>query len=432
MKTKYSILVIIFFCSISSLWAADKFWQLAWIKYQLERGTNQGDLRNYDWDATVRLELEKSSNEYINSLATNNSILYAPELEDYLQQKLLQIYPEPYWKCRYAVLNKISVVKSSVPDIQVLNNGQILISTGMLYLIDNDDELVALLSQVTAQFVLDLNYYSYKSHKSSGLFSAILGASAYIVSNVALNRKYEDYERNQYFSEAAGDATLLVSGGIFNAIDKANDKVLQMKADSIARSYLVAKNLKVDALSNIMTKIYKYADNHPEYSDVSLLAHYDRYPKRLKNLGYNLKEIEIVHNKNIDYDRNISEALNMNASLLTAGCDYIEANHDLNRITESGYAIEETFLLKVAIVKYTQNSEEANKTILDLLEQAEKVPTSNSESIDIERGLVYYRMNKKFMALDAFLNARKKIESVANYDGEEMSWLNKMIAKCRL
>jgi hypothetical protein len=432
MKTKSTLFAIICLFLTCSLYSQnDKFWQLTWLKYQVARSVERFNINKFDWDQTVRNELEKSSNDYIENLESNNSFLYAPELADYLHHKLFEIYPEPFLSNRIAVIREIRVIKSSTPDIQVLNNGQILISTGMLSLIETEDELTALLAQQIAWFVLDLNYSTFKDHKRSELTSAILGVTAQIVTNVALNRKSYDYERNFILGAVAGDATQLISGSIFSSLSTKANKELEMKTDSVAKAYLIKKNINSEALCSLYSKLWEYGSMHPEYSTAGVLADFNRIPIRLKALEFKFNE-KAIHLKDQKFDKIISESLNQNASILIGNYENDAAIANLDRVIDSDCAIEETYLYKAIALKTSQKSTDLDGFILELLDKAEQHVSNNSEAIDIERGLVYYRMNKKTLALDSFTNAKKKIETQANFSQEELIWVNKMIARCKL
>jgi hypothetical protein len=411
--------------------AQNNFWQLSWIRFQLEQNPQSYNPKKIDWDPLARNELEKTSDNFILDLETNNSFLYAPELDDYLHRKLLEIYPQPFISSRYSIIRNISVVKSSAPDVQVLNNGQILITTGMLCLIETEDELTALLTQQVARFVLDMNYITYKKYRNNDLASFFLGTTATIVTNTALNKKNENYERNYFLGQTAGLATILISSSIFNAMKKRYNLDFEMKIDSLTIEYLSLKKIKTETLGNLMVKIREYANNHPEYSDVSFLTQTESYPKRLKRLEHKPDNDQIIQ-KDAQYDRNISEALTKNASLLISRFDYNEANQYLDRVIDAEYAIEDTYLLKANILRNTQITKEANDSILHLLQLAEKSSTAYSQEIDVERGLLYYRMNNRPLALEAFMNAKKKLESLYNSTDSELVWVNKMIARCKL
>jgi len=112
--------------------------------------------------------------------------------------------------------------------------------------------------------------------------------------------------------------------------------------------------------------------------------------------------------------------------------DYTEAIRNADRLINNGLAYEDTYLLKAMALRNLPSNVDNNQAILNLLKLADSKPTMKSEYIDIERGLIYLRMNNKSEALSSFLTARRKINEMGNPSYEQLSWLNKIIGRCSL
>lgn len=432
MKLKKLFLLVSFaYLTIQAYSQDQKFWQRIWLKWNVEESSAPFKINNFDWDPKLRNELINSSDQYFDNLINNNSIVYEPELEFYLKQKLFEIYPEPYINNPYAIIKEIVLVKSPAPDVQVLNNGKVIITTGMLALTETEDELMAILAQQIGQFVYDLNLKSYKDQKNSQIATQIIGATATIATTYALSKKSDDYSWNSFWGESAGIAATIISGSIFNAIASHHNLEQVMKTDQITLAFLNDRKLNLEALGNILDKIWKYAIAHPEYSNFSMMTELERYPKRLNNINYKYSN-EAKQFTDKEYDKKIADVFDQNALLLIIQENNAEAIKYLDRLINANYAIEETYLLKAIALRKLPSSTVDNNVILDLLEKADLYATNNSENIDIERGLAYYRLNNKPIALKAFLSAKAKITSQANFSVEQLIWVNKMIARCRI
>lgn len=410
----------------------NNYWEIAWIKFQMDKANGSVDLRKFDWDDEARSELKKASDDYINSLQANNSFLYAPEIDDYLSQKLKVIYPTQYSKSEYSHIGKIQIIKSYNPEIQVLNNGYILLTTGMLSLISNEDELNALLIQQIAKVVFDLNYSSYKDNRSGLMTSFIIGTTVGAITQGVLDNKHPKNSDDNYFlGTISGTTAGLISNSIFNAIANGYNKDLIMKVDSVTIDFMKQQNINQSAFGDILSKIYLFNKSKNNLSDDDPSQQLKFIPKRLTAIGYKYDKQKKEVN-DIVYDRLISEALNQNAANLY-GVQYFEdAMICVNRVIESGYGIEDTYLIKALILSNFQASDKTNDEILKNLTLAESIPTNNSFEIDHVKGLIYFRMKSYTLAIESFTNAKRKLENNPSGYEDELIWLNKMIAKCKL
>jgi len=391
---------------------------------------NNSNLKDYDWNVRKRQQLEQDAAKYLEDIESKNTILYAPELSDYLHRRLLRIYPTPFWPVHFTEINDVIVVVSTVPDIQLLNNGKILITTGMICLASNEDELTALIAQQVANLVLDINFEAYKGGRTSDNASIFMGAGTQIATTVAMDRKGDDYYWNSVVGALAGDATMIIAGSIFNSMSSRADLNRKMRADTLAKKFLMQFSVDGNALGRIMNKIWNYSKQHPENENFGVLASSERYAKRLKNLGY--KQENEIDSIDRAYIRATSAAIDQNAMQLMKNQKYDDASVLLDKIINQGVAMEDDYVMKAVILRYKNDSEKNDYEILRLLDLAETRPNTNSENIDIERALAYIRLGRTAEALSSLEKARDKVEHYTNPSEEQLSWINKTIARYRV
>lgn len=106
------------------------------------------------YQESLRKEQAQEANDYLRELEQSKLFYEDAAVEDYLQCLLLSIIPEQMAVKREGV-PQIRVLKSPSPDMLMLANNCLLISTGMLTTLDTEEELYAILSREVAHYVLD-------------------------------------------------------------------------------------------------------------------------------------------------------------------------------------------------------------------------------------------------------------------------------------
>jgi hypothetical protein len=435
MRIKRILLTLLLCLTVASAFSQPDFWQKSWILMQLKSAENARgivpNLNKYDWNVRKRQQLEQDANQYLENIESKNTILYAPELSDYLHRRLLKIYPKPFWPIHFSEINDVIVVVSSVPDIQLLNNGKILITTGMICLASNEDELTALIAQQVSNLILDVNFEAYRSGRTTENAAVLMGAGAQVATTVAMDRKNDDYYWNSVVGELAGDATMIIAGSIFNSMSSRADLNRKMRADTLTKRFLIQFNTDDRAIGRIMNKIWNYSKQHPEYENFGVLASSEKYEKRLKNLEYKA-DATTIDSVDRAYIRATSAAIEQNVMQLMKKQKYDEASLLLDKIINQGVAVEDDYVMKAVILRYKNDSQTNDNEILRLLELAESRPNTNSENIDIERALAYIRLGRTAEALGSLEKARDKVEHYTNPSEEQLSWINKTIARYRI
>ena len=103
----------------------------------------------------LRKELIQEADQYLLELEKSNLFYDDASTEDYLQCALLDILPQNAQKENEVNIPMVRILKSSTPEIMMLANHTLLISTGMLATLDSEDELYALLAREVTHYMAD-------------------------------------------------------------------------------------------------------------------------------------------------------------------------------------------------------------------------------------------------------------------------------------
>ncbi len=102
----------------------------------------------------LRKELDEESNEFIDILRRNDFFFNDEYLEDYIQTLLYKVHSITLNDKRPGNLN-IKILRNNTPNAFCLPNGTIVINTGLLSIINTEEELLGILAHEVAHFVLD-------------------------------------------------------------------------------------------------------------------------------------------------------------------------------------------------------------------------------------------------------------------------------------
>ena len=434
MKTKLILLGLLFF-SLQTVAnnTTNNFWTTQWLNSSgsnnLSTNDYQNQLHNHNWNYKNRQLLHEAAHEYIVNLEIQDALYSDPELEDYLYQLIYQIHPEAFPSQQKTHLN-IKIVRSLIPETFSFTNGTILISTGMLSLLQSEDELVSVLTREIAHLCLDHNIETYTALQTKNTIAAIIGAGAYVATAANSLDKGDDFFEADYLSSAVSVGAELLSYGILSALGVGYNRSRIYKADEIAQEWMIKNQRSPYALPQVIRRLQFF---ETKYKGTVLTLSENRF--FLKNRFENIlekKKNKLSPSKiklmpiDINYDTHISECLKTNSKLLVADEFYTEAIPYLNRSIQSNWTSGEACLLKAIALRHTKYSDSDNKEIISLLEKAKDNAVMNLPWIWSEEGLIYLRLKERQEALNAFseFNDFYKKQQI-----ETPIWALKMIAK---
>jgi hypothetical protein len=109
---------------------------------------------------------------------------------------------------------------------------------------------------------------------------------------------------------------------------------------------------------------------------------------------------------------------------------YIQSLNLVNKIIDTGFGIEEDYLLRAKLYQILRSDDDALKEALSSLEIAESLGNQNLMDIYSEKGILLIKMSRWNEALEAFLKYREMITNQPD-SALEMKWCTQMIHKCR-
>lgn len=434
MKIRLILLMLLFvgFQSIANNPNRD-FWTQKWMKSVQngqEYANNYNSLIHYhNWQYKNRRILHEVAQDYLGQLEMNQVLYLDPELEDYLYQLVYQVHPNQFPKQQKIRVN-VKIIKSIIPEVFSFTNGTIIISTGMLSLIHNEDELVALLTREIAHLTLDHNLKEYTAIQTKKTLSSIIGAGIYTATTLNQINKNRSFWEADYLGSVAGVGSELLSYGLLSALGVGYNKSRIYKADAIAQEWMMQNNRDPYALSKVLRRLLFFEGKHKgtnlaldeKRSFLTTRFHKIIKKNKLKQAGINTVEVDV------NFDTKISQCLKANSKLLVAGEYYADAIPYLDRSINSHWALGESYLLKAIALRHMKYTKEDNMEILSLLNQAKENAVMALPWVWSEEGLIQMRLNQDEKALFAF----QKFDEY--YEKEQIAtplWARQMIAKLR-
>jgi Zn-dependent protease with chaperone function len=409
------------------------FWTQIWMDntsaQEIAQGNYQQSLHNHHWNYKNRKILHDASQEYLIQLELQDAFYIDPGLEDYLYQLVNQIRSKEFPAQQKVHLN-VKMIKSVIPETFSFANGTIIISTGMLSLLQSEDELLAILAREVAHLTLDHNVETYTAIQTKRTIAGIIGAGAYIASTVNAMDKGESFWDADYLGSFVGAGSELLSYGLLSALGVGYNKSRTYEADKIAQEWIMANKKNPYALAQAIRRLQFYENQHRgtihELSENRFFLK-NRFENILSKKKYKLLPSGIKMTQiDSDYDTNISDCLKTNSKLLVANECYTEALPLLERSIQSEWTSGESYLLKAIALRHTKYSDDDNENILSILDKAEKNAVADLPWIWSERALIHLRLDENNAALEALIRYEEYFEQDQS---DNTLWARRMIAK---
>lgn len=378
----------------------------------------------------LRREQSQEANEYLRELEQSQLFYEDAAIEDYLQCLLLSIAPEQMAVAR-EVLPQVRVLKSSSPDMFMLSNNTLLVSTGMLATLDSEDELYAMLSREVAHYVLDHAIITVNKNVARARRAEFWGA---VLDGLAAATEEILYERYDYYVPglvfAANDVVqALVNESIINRMGLDYSARQEGEADKVAMQFMELMGKDSRALVSALAKIYAYyapmeREKLPQYASLS---------DRLERMG----EVKPLEEDRI-YLKKTSGVVSYEAAQQDYNKDYKESRRIATKNIENGMACSDDYLMVARSIMKLSNTPESNEECLTYLEKADE--TSKTENLNIckMKILLLLRQNKQMDAMDLLhryqdlLNAmfqQPHSEEDARWISAEYSWADKLLER---
>lgn len=407
-----------------------EFWQKICRNYQMD---------NYFQRKSHRRQQEKlneASNRYLEEL---ERIMYRDAyVVDYVQGIFAQVTPEET-DSHKAGHPAIDILQSPAPDVFILPNGTMLITTGLLCTLDSEEELKAVIATELAHYVLNhpvRNVFRAKRANAWGVALLAVASIGAMALDAAAEDNYYYGNDNRTTETVAACVTAIAGAGAVASIATADkltnpeqlgdlgmkyNREQEYEADRVAILYLMYSDIPVNALPSALKKIRAYYDEEPHSTHLTRYNNKKALKKRIAKLS---GEEEFPHNH--FYRKAISDVLTFNAAMYQNDRQYLRAEQLVLKNIDEHLASDYDYLILVKSRMARRNTPESNRQCLELLEKARALSSSPNLDINKQEILLLLRMHKQAKAADAlheYLEMLREYNQQGNIHNEERKWI---------
>ncbi len=393
------------------------FWEQRWSQHLDEQTDDDGSI---EWHYEDRRQLNKLTDDYQQAIRQGNGFWTNPQVEDYLQRQLLAVQPNPMMPGRPGAF-RIRVLSTTTPNALALNDGTLLLTTGLITTLETEAQLRAVLAHEVAHIVLDHALSTYRSGKRrskarkvfgtlvEGVTSVVtpgLGGSAPLESTV--------YGLSSDLATRYLDREFIASAGLEYT------KGQEAAAHRLTQQWLLARDEPDTALYEALQILARssktastvdgaaFTDSHPIHSDLrsELAAVFDTHGSDPTVLADSSRPPDPA------YDTAIAAVLEHEAEMDLAARQFHSAGTVLDRALQTDWTTPRTFLFKAIAVRNTTSSTASIDEALALLDEAERAANAPEPRIEAERALLRIRQDNAAQARRHLARYRDQIEQL--------------------
>lgn len=400
----------------------EEFWMCEYLKANMfEHYDNKG------YQFALRTELIEESDDYLDGLS---DLFYKDDyIDDFVRSAFAAIAPQKLNNKRPEYAD-IRIVQSPDPYTNMLADGTLLISTGLLSTLDSVEELTAIISSGIAHYVLDHPLINVSKEISRARRAEFWGG--FLVA-VAGGVEMALTETNEHYIPGG---ILLTAGVADAALNYSATKRLGMgytdkqrkQADRIAVDFLKFAQIDPAALTSALTKIRNYYQREYTYVDDER-QNFGNLNKRLSNLSEG-KEFN-----NRAYQRTMSGINTTNAIIQLNSRNYEAARRIAQKNISNKLASDEDYVVLIKSNMQLFNTPESNEKCLELIQKAKQISEIPNLELYKQEILLLMRLNKQHQANDVVKEYVSLLsdfkENSSNSDdidwaAEELQWANKL------
>ena len=393
----------------------DQYWNME----QLERVP---DYYKEDKYANWRRERLLDADRYISELEKAKLFYDDAAIEDYLQCLILEIMPSKNVLRRKIATPVARLYKSATPDMMMLGNDVMLVSTGMLTLLDTEDELVALMAREVSHHLMDHALITIKQNVARANRAAFWGS---VIDGVVAAAEQTLYERYDYYQPGLLFATndviqSLVNQNILNRMGLDYSRDLENKADKLALSFMKRTARREEALSSALHKLYDYYQREKDTGVLSKYGAYGTLEERVGKLGK--PELQPADRNFLKKTRTI---ISFEAALQDYNKQYENARWLAMKNIKNDLACADDYLMVARGMMKSSNTSESNMECLSYLDKADSVSKVEDVNITKMRILLMLRENMNINAADMIKKYQKQLDVMFQqpHTEEDAEWI---------
>jgi Zn-dependent protease with chaperone function len=376
------------------------FWEQAWARHLAERADRNGTV---DWAYDDRRALNDVTTDYQRAIGAADGFWDHLQVKDYLQRRLLTVQPNPMMLGRPGAF-RLRVLSTTTPNALALNDGTIILTTGLLTTLTTEAQLHAVLAHEVAHVVLDHALTTYRSGKKSNrarkLLGTVLGGVTSVVApGLGGRRPFE----STVYDLSAGLATRYLDREFITAAGLTYDRDQERAANRLAQEWLLAHDQPPAALYTALRALHRagrrensthgasFADSHPGTAaeQRGLLA------ALIEEAGADTTVLDApVPAPDSAYDTRIAAVLEHEAEMDLAARRFHAARLVLDRALRTAWTTPETHLFAAVALRNTTTGPDGVEEALSLLDAAEAAATVPEPRVEAERALLRVRQNR--------------------------------------
>jgi beta-barrel assembly-enhancing protease len=389
------------------------------------------NLTKYGYQYNLRSDMETEVFDYYQYLESNDLFIHDNYLEHYIQTLALELFSGTLSDGRTGAFS-VKIVKDISPNASVYTNGSLLINSGLLSLIESEEELVAVLAHELAHFVLDhsiININAAMRRQLRGEFWAALATGVAAVADIYQGSR-NPYHNTGELTGATAVVSLAVADMITERMGMKFTRAQETDADKVAAELLAFTGRNPDALSSVLFKLREFHTGVGNYMALQGRSH-PSVNERIAALG------NPGNYKSTGYDARISFVNTFNARQFLLTKNFKSAGDLARRNITAGVAVEDDFLVLAAINLATSNDDQSNREALQYINTAKALNIYPPVGIYKQEALVMFRLGYNGDAEEILKTYLEKlfeqelISGSTQHLSREIEWTTKMIARAR-
>lgn len=339
-----------------------------WRKAALERKVYDEIVRRGEQYA-LRRELAEEALDYLHKLESEKLLFHDLHLELYLSNVLNRICPGSLDELRDKVL-QVRITKDRIPHIELFPNGMLFLSTGLLSALESEEELIAVMADEVAHYVLDhavQNINAEAARQRRAAFWAGVATVAAAATDVYMATQ-DEYHVVGPFTENVAYLSTSIAQSINARLGLSYSLEQEREASAFALRYLFLMGLDKKNQMTASRNIQAYT---------SLINREDLVPNheilRKRVAAKAVRGISHAEPKDERYERYIVGVNAFNATLAFYDGDWEVSRALLNRNILQGYERAEGYHTMALATLYQFEDEQHAKEALRLLQQALRV-----------------------------------------------------------
>lgn len=388
--------------------------------------------------ASLRHEHRQDADQYLTELQKSNLFYDDAAIEDYLQCMVLDIMPDKQLLNREVAVPVVRLLKSAAPDMMMLGNDVLLVSTGMLATLDTEDEMKALMLREVSHHLLDHALITIKQNIARANRAAFWGS---VIDGVVAATEHTLYERYDFYEPGLIFATndvvqALVNLNIARRMGLDYSPKMEKEADRHALAYMESMGISKDALASALHKLNDY---YQRENDVSTLSKYGAYG----TLEERLKDMEKPEFQPTDRDflKRMMSVVSFEATMQDYNKQYRNARLLAMKNVNNNLACADDYLMVARSLMKQTNTPESNAECLLYLDKADLVSKVEDVNITKMRILLMLRENMTINAVDMIKKYQSQLdvmyqqphtEEDAEWIAAEHLWAEKLLERMYL